>query len=724
MIRFLVKTCYFAILAFIISAGIVVLLTSTTPGLQAIVNLGQLYLPGSLKIQKIKGSLLNDFTLEGISYQQQNLRINLSQLYVQWHPKALKKHVLHARWSGLQGTSVEQKFSSANGTITATATLPELALNLNSNIGLPNNGHWQMNASLLGLFPWKWTLDGDLSERMITAKQAGFHSNISLHAMTKSNTEGNLLLTIHPGYYQIPDNSSLPAISFKGGKINLDLSPQGLTGNGALTIDPDKALKMQLRLPEFALNSGLKPNQNLNADLSLQINSLDFLQNISPALTQLKGQLIASLKAHGTLDKPQIESQILLNKTSFYLPQLQLHIDESNLQINAKEKHWDASGVLSSAGHNLSLKGRGTIDKNYVGDLFLEGNDFPVIKNAEYQIWVSPKLQLHLTPEAQVITGSIVVPQALIKQQSFSNSISLSEDIVYKKQQEQPVSTPLNSSMDINIAMGDKVELNVKGLKGHVAGQLNIKQQPQGAINAYGELSVVDGTYKAYGQDLAITQGQLIFTGGPINNPGISLRAAKKINNTANYTNASQLFDFNSSNLQSVNLGDTITLGVQVTGRLTRPKVQLFSDPAILSQADILSMLVLGRPASQANKAGGQLLLAAISSMNIGGTNSTQLLEQLKQSSGLDFNVQTNTNYNQLTNTVSDSTAFVVGKSLSKRLYLSYNIGISQTDTNILTLKYMLNKFFSIQVSNSDTSSAIDFLYTSQKRKHIQDQRP
>ncbi|OEH45243.1 Translocation and assembly module TamB [Legionella parisiensis] len=166
-----------------------------------------------------------------------------------------------------------------------------------------------------------------------------------------------------------------------------------------------------------------------------------------------------------------------------------------------------------------------------------------------------------------------------------------------------------------------------------------------------------------------------------------------------------------------MNYGETLVLGVEVTGRLARPKIQLFSVPATFSQADILSLLVLGRPANQADKAGGQLLLAALSSMNLGSdTNSLRLLEQLKQTAGIDFNIQTNTNYNQITNTTRDTTSFMVGKSLSKRLYLSYSIGLSQTDTNMLTLRYLLNKFFSIQVSNSDTSSAIDFLYTSNKK--------
>ncbi|EHL31629.1 translocation/assembly module TamB domain-containing protein [Legionella drancourtii] len=719
MIRFLVKASYIAMLFCILLAGIVVCLLSTTPGLQTVIDLSQHYLPGTLTIQHLKGSLLNDFSLDGIAYQDKSIKIKIKQLNVQWHPNALKNHALSLQWHDLQGAlSKEHHLNSSSGTLSATATLPDLALNLNAKLDTSASEHWQIKTSVLGSFPWQWTINANLSQQQnILTPKTGLHTNLSLRGVTKTHNQGTLVLTIHPGYYQVPDNASIPQLQFKGGTINMVLSPEKLTGTGALAIDQNKNLKLDFQLPKFALDTGLNANQRINGELSLKINSLDFLQNINPEINKLKGQLAASLKATGTVDKPQIESKLVLSKTSFYLPKLGLNIDSTDLTVLSKEKHWDATGSIVSAGHNLAIKGTGTLDANYSGDLLLEGKEFPIIKTTEYQINISPQLKLHLTPSVRTISGSILIPNAQIKPQTFSNSISLPDEVVYKKQLEQPPSSPLDSTLDINIEMGENVEISVKGLKGHVDGTLNLKQQPQGAMNAYGELSVRDGTYKAYGQDLAIKQGQLIFTGGPINNPGISLRAAKKINNTSTYTNATQLFDFNSGNLQSVDLGDSITLGVEVTGRLSKPLVQLYSDPAILSQADILSMLVLGRPASQANKAGGQLLLTAISSMNIGGTNSAQLLEQLKQTSGLDFNVQTNTNYNQSTNTVTDSTAFVVGKSLSKRLYLSYNIGLSQTDTNVLTLKYMLNKFFSIQISTSDTSSAIDFLYTSNKKK-------
>ena len=79
--------------------------------------------------------------------------------------------------------------------------------------------------------------------------------------------------------------------------------------------------------------------------------------------------------------------------------------------------------------------------------------------------------------------------------------------------------------------------------------------------------------------------------------------------------------------------------------------------------------------------------------------------------------MQTNTNYDQRTNQFNDSTGLVLGKSLSKKLYVSYNVGLSQADPNVLTLKYLLNKFFSVQASSSTSGNGIDILYT-EPRKH------
>lgn len=319
---------------------------------------------------------------------------------------------------------------------------------------------------------------------------------------------------------------------------------------------------------------------------------------------------------------------------------------------------------------------------------------------------------MRFTPSLCQITGIIQIPNAHIKPQTFTNSLVATDDIVFASKNAQPITPLFNTNMSVRVEMGEEVELTFKGLHAYLAGIVTINQLSQGPITANGELTVKKGEYKAYGQDLSIEQGQLIFTGGRIDNPGINLKASKNISNSfGSVSGSSELFNFN--NYNNLNVGNNFNVGVEVTGRLQSPKIQLFSNPPTLSQADILSFLVIGRPANQADKAKGQLLLTAISSMNLGtGTNGTQLLEQLKQKLGFDFNVQTTTNFNQQTNKISESTGVVVGKSLSDRIYLSYNVGLSQTDPNVLTLKYILNKFLSIQVSSSDSGNGVDILYT------------
>ncbi|KTD73631.1 translocation/assembly module TamB domain-containing protein [Legionella tucsonensis] len=719
ILRVLVKTLYISSLFLILLAGIVLFLLDTKPGLHTLIQFSRLYFPGTLKIQQLEGSLLNHFTLNGIEYQNKSLKVKIEQLEVKWQPHSLREsQLVTARWQGLQWDTAKDKIiDSEKGTITATGILPSIQINMHSQITTVPKDQWLMDAKIRGTFPWKWTFNANLIQpQNISAQHARLHTNLSTRGEITAKNQGNLLLTIRPGFYHDPNFDILPIVQFKGGSLKIILSPEQLKGSGILAIDENKNLKLQFNLPKFTLDAGLKDNQAINSELSLELNSLTFLQKISPEIDKIKGQLIASLKVNGTLNKRKIESHLILSKASLSLPKLGLNIDTLEMNVRGNERSWEATGSAASAGRHLSLAGKGSLNSQFTGDFTLEGNDFPLVQTSEYKINISPKLNLRLTPSLQSLSGTILVPYAEIKPRSFNNSISLPDDVVFKRKEKTSSSFTLINNIDIDLEMGKEVAVNVKGLNGHLDGTLNIKQQ-QSSMNAYGELSVRDGIYKAYGQNLAIQQGQLIF-GGSMSNPGINLRAAKKIRTTGTaFATSSQLLDFNSTNLQNINYGETMILGVEVTGRLIRPKIQLFSDPSTFSQADILSLLVLGRPADQADKAGGQLLLAAISSMNLGSdTKSLQLLEQLKQTAGIDFNIQTNTNYNQITNTTSDTTSFMVGKSLSKRLYLSYNIGLSQTDTNMLTLRYLLSKFFSIQVSNSDTSSAIDFLYTSNKK--------
>ncbi|STX52042.1 periplasmic protein [Legionella busanensis] len=580
---------------------------------------------------------------------------------------------------------------------------------LNATVDLGPN-HFQVNGSA----PFPWHLQASIPQpSLLHPSLSGLNTIITGQAALLGEQQGNLHLSINKGEFNSPEFS---AIKFNGGKLAANLDETQLRATGNLILDDAKKLLLSFSLPKFNYFKGHLKQQSVNGNLKLMVNSLAFLSDFSPEIKSLQGRLGANLKVTGTLGKPTIDGEVQLTKASIAMPSLGINLNPIELTLLSSNKKWQAQGEISSGGIPLFINGNGEFMPSVKGALTVKGEQVPLISSKEYLINVSPNLNFEFTPTDLKMTGQVLIPKAIIKPQTFSNSVSLTDDVVFVDKKESP--NPYNIDTDVKIAMGDNVSLTVKGLEGHLVGSINLRQLPKGPLTATGELDVKDGKYQAYGQDLTIEKGQLLFTGGLINNPAIQVRAIRKFNNTTNNTLAgsNHLFDFNSSNVQSLDFGKYTTVGIEVKGRLSKPKVELFSVPSTLSQADILSMLLLGRPANQADKSGAQLILAAVSALNLDSSSGgTQLLSQLKQGLGIDFNIENNIQYNQKTNESTDKTSLVIGKSLSKRLYLSYNVGLSKADTNVLTLKYLLNKFFSVQVNASTTGSGIDLFYTHQK---------
>ena len=598
---------------------------------------------------------------------------------------------------------------SSQGHVTINGTWSDLMINASTRIDTPISALWQITAHV------KHALTDITSTLNLTDSQ--FKTTITAKGTLNNTQKGALTVTINPGTYQLAEGSPIKAIPFSGGTLTINLTPRDLQTKGLFIIDPQTTVNLALRLPKFRFNKGAPiTSQSIDGTLSLQLKSLNFLQGYSKAVEGLQGQLQMNLTAKGSLAKPVIKGELSLINASFSLPKSGLTFSPINAKLQSSNNHWQAQGSVTASDHTLILNGKGDYSPQFSGQLKLTSDNFPVMKTANYTINVSPQLAINVNPTSINITGNVLVPSAQLKPLSFSNTVSLSDDVVFVNKATTTTTTanPFNINTDVQITMGKEVDLDVKGLRGYLDGAIHILQLPNRPMIATGELTIRDGKYQAYGQDLLIDQGQIMFTGGAIDNPGLHIRAIRKFSNTnADIVNTTPSFDFSAGHIDTLDVGGQTTVGIELNGHLNTHKLTLFSIPASLSQADILSLLILGKPASQASKSGGQLLLAAISSMNLdSGTKGLQLLTQMKQNLGVDFNLQNNTSYKQTTTQTGDNTALVVGKSLSKRLYLSYNVGLLQNDSNVLTLKYLLNRFFSIQVTTSDTGNGVDLLYT------------
>lgn len=712
MIKIIKRTLLSILLFIIFIAGLLYYFLNTTSGLHTAIKIASAYLPGTIKTAEVKGRLLDKFTIATLQYRYQKLEVNLNNLQVHWKLSAIVHRQLPVTDIQMQSLSIVNDNSQV---------IKQLKINL-SIAGDENQIQWSGNfqGDVTG------TLAGNLKQKSIVYQIIKWQNarlqidpqNTLVLPQGRIKVEGNIPNLTFEFDTKLTSSakSSWRLNSKVQGILNTKQEGKAYSGSGSLLVDNYTKLNLYFNFPKFASSRASLTKQPFNAELSLNLPNLDFVKDFTPEIKNIKGQLHADIKAQGSIAKPNLQGNIKLNQASCTIPILGLKLDNIVMEVLGKNTGWQAKGSISSDNQVLHLEGQGPFAKELQGTIKLHGDNFPIIDTKEYHVRISPKLQLTIDAKTRHISGSVLIPFAKIMPLSFTNSLSVSDDIVYADQQQVSVNN-YDTTMNVAIELGKNVNISAKGLNAHLAGAINVQQQAQGPINANGALRITKGEYKAYNQQLTIEQGQLIFTGGSITNPGINLRASKKINNGGlDLQNSGQYFETNANLLNNV-IDSKITVGVEVTGHITSPKVQLFSVPAVLSQADILSMMVLGRPASQANKAGGQLLMTAISSMNLGsGTNNTQIVEQLKQKLGVDFAVQTNTSYNQESQQFTDATSVVVGKSLSKRLYLSYNVGFSQSDPNIMTLKYLINKYLSFQINSSVRNNGFDLIYTRTSR--------
>ncbi|MBA2651894.1 MAG: translocation/assembly module TamB domain-containing protein, partial [Tatlockia sp.] len=358
---------------------------------------------------------------------------------------------------------------------------------------------------LNGTPPYSWQIKANFPEpKLLHPALKGLQTTLSLDANLSDAKSGQASFTIQPGSLQLQDENSLKTLKFLGGQLRAELQSLQLNVDGQLTIDQNKSLTLKLALPEFQLEKGLTDSQKIKANLNLKVNSLSFLESFSSAISKIEGELNASLNASGLVKKPVLEGNLLLSKGQVLMSELGLDLNPIQVNLQSRNNEWDLQGSIKSQGQPLNLNGKGRFAPHLKGSLNIDASNFPVMKTSEYLINLSPQLVLNFSPKSVDIKGTILVPSAQIKPKSFDNTINLSSDAVFTNAKQSSAPNPLPLNTDINLVMGDDVALNVKGLQGFLTGSIQLLKLPQSELKASGALTVRDGKYKAYGQDLKI----------------------------------------------------------------------------------------------------------------------------------------------------------------------------------------------------------------------------
>jgi translocation and assembly module TamB len=413
----------------------------------------------------------------------------------------------------------------------------------------------------------------------------------------------------------------------------------------------------------------------LRGSVVLATTRLGLLPLLVPDIDRADGRLRADLSLSGTPASPALGGTVTLEdgELDFYPTNLRLR------QVTAQVTLLDSGLriVADGAAGDGTFRTDGTLswqDRVLRGDLRLAGERLLVADVPEARVEASPDLTFRVDGRDVTVQGSVSVPRARIEPRQLVGAVLTSPDEVIAGREAGPAAADrYRLRSDLRLLVGNDVRLSAFGLRGRLEGSVRAQVTPEEVATASGELEVRDGKYRAYGKELDVERGRLLFAGGPVADPGVDLRARK---NLPGYE-----------------------VGVVVRGRLRRPELSLYSVPA-LPQSQIASLLLVGRRLDNLDP--GDRRALGGSSGDVATQGGALLAGQLGRAIGLDeVSVETGADA---------SSSLVIGKFLSPRLYVSY--GISLTDAiNTFKLRYTVGDRWVVAVEAGEQASA-DVEYT------------
>jgi translocation and assembly module TamB len=450
-----------------------------------------------------------------------------------------------------------------------------------------------------------------------------------------------------------------------------------------------------------SFDSGFDPSGTLHAEASAhdlgqastpitgrvrgQIPDLAPLAVFVPQLANVHGRVDADIAVSGTAQAPELSGLVSANELAADIPAIGLKLRNGQLQVRpAPSGEIGIEGGIVSGDGRLTFAGKadpsGKLDMHVGGERVLAA-DIPGAR-----VIVAPDLTIARTSQRMTVSGQVTIPEAKIDVQKLprggDKAQAASSDVIVVDEQtreQEAEKAPLFAEITVNI--GEKVELTGFGLQSTVQGRLDVRESPGQPTLGSGEVRVA-GRYKAYGQDLTIQRGQLLYAWTPLQNPRLNIEATRTIEDEEGV--------------------EPVTAGLRIRGSAQNPELTVFSDPA-MSQANALSYLVAGKPIDQIGADDSDASMMQTAARSIGTAGGGLLAKSLGKRLGVDELAVKDEE-------MIGGAALTVGQYLSPRLYLSYGVGLFEPG-DVITLRYKLNDALALKTQRGpeDTRAGIEY---------------
>ena len=454
--------------------------------------------------------------------------------------------------------------------------------------------------------------------------------------------------------------------------VQIDLDSNESQTNLVATLSGEQGLEMK----STAIVKGpLSADSPMQATARGRIPSIELLRPLFQRVVhpgEIKGELTLDLNASGTLGDPVLDGGAYLVDGSLGL--VDAGITLSSINIKAESDGTDklvVTGDLRSGDGSATILGElhAADELGLEADVRVQGQNLASLRLPDLSVDTSPDLKLRIADDLFDISGTLAIPSATAQIRDLPRgAVPSSPDVVVhapERTVEEPIGTIVTG--DVEVLLGDQVRFSGFGLNARLEGGLRLTQTRGDFLRTRGTVRVRDGFLTGYGRELRVDRGDLTFV-GPLDDPLINIQVSR----------------------ESIYEGRVYIVGLRLTGSAQNVITEPFSRPS-MPERDVLSFLLIDRPASSDADASGAALALGLQQMVPGDSGILGLDE---------ISFETN---------AANEAAMVAGRRINENLFVRYVFG-TRGEPGSFRIRYTLGRGFSLEATTGSRQS-LDLIY-------------
>ncbi|MCL7930163.1 translocation/assembly module TamB [Halomonas sp. ATCHA] len=532
--------------------------------------------------------------------------------------------------------------------------------------------------------PEGWSLDGDTTADITASWQDGgqrWQADMQLLselAITALNDFGQPV--------------ALPRLTLD---TRVNATPERVQANSALSFSEAGVVGLSLTMAD-PLGEG-----RLDGKLTVEDVLLAPYRPMVVGMDTLAGRLNGNVQISGVTEEPDLQGQLELSGINAAGPNLPLVISEGEINVALDGPAGTIDGFIGAERGRLNISGDAVWPSNepWRMGVDLNATQAPLLISLPQfgRLEVAPDIRVRVTPARLQVRGNVDVPWARLEVGDIPSSATApsSDEIIITERDDREALERAQARAEngepsaaealaqegmaidvlLTVTLGRDMQLAAYGLASNLGGKLEVRQN-SGGLQLFGDVNLVDGRFKAFGQDLLIRRGQILFSGPP-GLPTLDFEAIRNPEVTE----------------------DDVIAGLSVTGLAEAPDVAIFSEPT-MNETRALSYLLRGRAPDASGGGVDNAVTTALIGMSLGRTGGA--VGSIGEAFGID-NLTLDT-----TGAGDDSQVALTGQ-LTDDIRISYGVGIFSPIAE-LTLRYTLWRNLYVQAV-SGASQAVDLIY-------------